>query len=1107
MQTRHYMSQLWKKRAYTEKLQTEKKKGAGKHEEGATCGAVRTPYGVTQAPLIVRVQIGNQEKQLLFDTGADKTIVRMHDGTGIPNGRIKLQGIGGIVEGEKWNKVPMTYKGETSCPSLVVLRDSPVEVLGRDNMEAFGVTLIMANLEDKKIPTIPVELKEGCKGPHVPQWPLTAEKLQGLTGIVEKLLQEGKLAEAPEGWTWNTPIFCIKKKSGKWRMLIDFRELNKQTADLAEAQLGLPHPGGLQRKKNVTILDIGDAYFTIPLYEPYQKYTCFTLLSPNNLGPCKRYYWKVLPQGWKLSPAVYQFTMQRLLKGWIQQHKNIQFGIYMDDIYIGSDLTIAQHRKIIEELASFIEQFGFTLPEDKRQEGYPAKWLGFELHPEKWKYQKHKLPELQEGVITLNKLQKIVGELVWRQSLIGKSIPNIIKLMEGDRALQSERKIERIHVQEWEACQKKLDEMVGNYYREEEDIYGQITWGDKAIKYIVFQRKGEPLWVNVVHDIKNLSLPQQVIKAAQKLTQEVIIRTGKIPWLLLPGREEDWRLELQVGNITWMPSFWSCYRGAPKWKRRNIVAAVVDGPTYYTDGGKKNAQGSFGFISPTGEKFRRHEDGTNQVLELRAIEDPCKQGPESMNIVTDSRYAYEFMLRNWDEQVIRNPIQARIMAEVHKKKQVGIHWVPGHKGIPQNEEIDQYISEVFLAREGTGICEKRKEDAGYDLLCPHEVILKPQEVKRIPIDLKLKLKEKQWAMISGKSSVAAKGIFVQGGIIDSGYQGQVQVILYNSNKIEVKIPQGRKFAQLILMNLQHEELEEWGKERKTERGTKGFGSTGAFWIENIPQAEEEHYKWHQDARSLQLEFKIPRAAAEDIIQHCEVCQEGKPAAITRGGNKRGIDHWQVDYTHYKEHIILVWVETNSGLIFAEKVKGESGQEFRMQTLKWYALFQPKSVQSDNGTAFTAEATQHLMKYLGIQHTTGIPWNPQSQSLVERAHQTLKHMLEKLEPQFVALQSAIAATLVALNIKRKGGLGASPMDIYIYNKEQQRQQDNSNKLIQKKFCYYRIRKRGHPGEWNGPTEVLWEGEGAIVVKDKESDRYLVIPYKDAKFIPPPSEQKG
>ena len=34
--------------------------------------------------------------------------------------------------------------------------------------------------------------------------------------------------------------------------------------------------------------------------------------------------------------------------------------------------------------------------------------------------------------------------------------------------------------------------------------------------------------------------------------------------------------------------------------------------------------------------------------------------------------------------------------------------------------------------------------------------------------------------------------------------------------------------------------------------------------------------------------------------------------------------------------------------------------------------------------------------LSISHKTGIPYNPQGQGIIERAHQTLKHQLQKLK---------------------------------------------------------------------------------------------------------------
>lgn len=55
----------------------------------------------------------------------------------------------------------------------------------------------------------------------VEQWPLTKEKLQTLHQLVQGQLQAGHIQ--PSTSPWNSPVFVIKKKSGKWCMLTDLR--------------------------------------------------------------------------------------------------------------------------------------------------------------------------------------------------------------------------------------------------------------------------------------------------------------------------------------------------------------------------------------------------------------------------------------------------------------------------------------------------------------------------------------------------------------------------------------------------------------------------------------------------------------------------------------------------------------------------------------------------------------------------------------------------------------------------------------------------------------------------------------------------------------------
>lgn len=60
----------------------------------------------------------------------------------------------------------------------------------------------------------------------VPQWPLISEKLKAAHDLVAEQMRLGHLEKSVS--PWNTPIFVIKKKSGKWRLLQDLRAINRQ---------------------------------------------------------------------------------------------------------------------------------------------------------------------------------------------------------------------------------------------------------------------------------------------------------------------------------------------------------------------------------------------------------------------------------------------------------------------------------------------------------------------------------------------------------------------------------------------------------------------------------------------------------------------------------------------------------------------------------------------------------------------------------------------------------------------------------------------------------------------------------------------------------------
>ena len=120
-------------------------------------------------------------------------------------------------------------------------------------------------------------------------------------------------------------------------------------------------------------------------------------------------------------------------------------------------------------------------------------------------------------------------------------------------------------------------------------------------------------------------------------------------------------------------------------------------------------------------------------------------------------------------------------------------------------------------------------DSGYDLKTKYAFKLLPNETKLIPTGLYLELDKHIEAQVRPKSSISAKGILVHFGTVDSDYRGEVQVVMQNLNQHGVEFEAGQKIAQIVFnekTEVFFEQTEDISND--TQRGSGGFGSTGAF---------------------------------------------------------------------------------------------------------------------------------------------------------------------------------------------------------------------------------------------------------------------------------------
>jgi dUTP pyrophosphatase len=123
-------------------------------------------------------------------------------------------------------------------------------------------------------------------------------------------------------------------------------------------------------------------------------------------------------------------------------------------------------------------------------------------------------------------------------------------------------------------------------------------------------------------------------------------------------------------------------------------------------------------------------------------------------------------------------------------------------------------------------------DSGFDLRSTIEINIPPFGRALIPTGIKLSIPEEYEIQVRPKSGLALnQGLTVLNtpGTVDSGYVGEIKVIVFNTNNETVTVSKGMKIAQAVLCPVvcgKYVSLELTNKVEDKDRGTNGFGSTG-----------------------------------------------------------------------------------------------------------------------------------------------------------------------------------------------------------------------------------------------------------------------------------------
>lgn len=116
-------------------------------------------------------------------------------------------------------------------------------------------------------------------------------------------------------------------------------------------------------------------------------------------------------------------------------------------------------------------------------------------------------------------------------------------------------------------------------------------------------------------------------------------------------------------------------------------------------------------------------------------------------------------------------------------------------------------------------------DAGFDLVSDEGLVIPPYGYAKIHTGFSMAIPNNFVGVIFPRSSMFCTGIDASG-VIDSGYRGEVMVMLHNHTEYARGIDRGMKIAQMLISELPDIIAEEVEELPSGERGTAGFGSSG-----------------------------------------------------------------------------------------------------------------------------------------------------------------------------------------------------------------------------------------------------------------------------------------
>lgn len=119
-----------------------------------------------------------------------------------------------------------------------------------------------------------------------------------------------------------------------------------------------------------------------------------------------------------------------------------------------------------------------------------------------------------------------------------------------------------------------------------------------------------------------------------------------------------------------------------------------------------------------------------------------------------------------------------------------------------------------------------ESDAGFDLYSREAKVVPSKSSAIFNTGIHIQIPSGMVGFLKSKSGLNVKHNIQSEGVIDSGYNGSIIVKLYNQGEKDYIVESGDKISQLVMLPIPPIELQQVKSLEESDRGSKGFGSSG-----------------------------------------------------------------------------------------------------------------------------------------------------------------------------------------------------------------------------------------------------------------------------------------